>query len=197
MKHLLVCALWIVSLAANAADTRIKSWKTLTNANGYTFTYPDCWVVKTDNPDELEDPVTKAHDIAIAETKSCSRPLLDDPQPNVIGISAGRDKVPLKKQLSEMLAKASSNSKSDTFFKQIKTGLGEGYLYVDLFNEPGYVWIRWQMRLFCPKSVIFVTGPAIKNPDKAYFDRFKTGDSALPEPEKTIFESIRCTDSKK
>jgi len=203
MKSLFLLMISLFTLSAQATDPRIKSWKTLTNENGYSFKYPDCWTVVTNNPDETEDPVTKAKDIAVEETKACARPQLDPQLQNGIGISAGWTKTSPKEEILkklERLEKDSSNNisrKDWMFFKHFKIDSDEAYIVVNLYKDVHYNWIRWEMTLYCPKYEVIYGGPAIKNPDQSYLDRFKAGDIALPEPEKTIFESIHCTDSKK
>src|ERR1700722_7064689 len=94
MKIILIFIVSLLPLATSAQDSRIKSWKTLANENGYEFKYPDCWTVRPDNPDETNDPVTKARDIALEETKNCAMPLLYPPQPNFLSFSAGWKRTP-------------------------------------------------------------------------------------------------------
>lgn len=193
MKALLVVVASLLPFSAYAQDPRIKSWKTVANENGYEFKYPNCWKVVTNNPDETNDPVTKARDIAVEETEGCARPLLDSPQPNGISFSAGWKKTPPRDELLKKIAKAETNAKSFLFFKRTKPTAGNGYVYADLHKDVGFTWIRWEMKLFCPNYEVFYSGPTIKNPDQSIMDRLKAGDIALPEPEKTIFESVRCT----
>jgi hypothetical protein len=43
------------------------------------------------------------------------------------------------------------------------------------------------MELYCPTIRVSIAGPTIKDPDPSYFEKFKSGDMAMPEPEKNHF----------
>ena len=190
-------------MTAQSKDPRIKSWKTLTNDNGFEFKYPDCWTVRTDNPDEGKDSVTEARDLAIEEGAECKRPLFDPPQQNSIGISGGWDKLRSKEEAMKEITSIESHSqnkilrKEMLIFKHLKVGSDEVIIYVERLPNVNYVQIRWIMKVYCSSVKVSIGGPAIKDPDQVYFDKFKAGDLAMPEPEKTIFESIKCVEPKK
>jgi hypothetical protein len=197
-----IIALLSFSGPALGSDSRIKAWKTFSSNYGYVFKYPDCWDIKPDNPDELDTPVQDAHDIALEESKKCVRPLLNPPHQNIVGFSAGRVKTPQKDKLLKELNSLEKNSVSKIdrkdwlYFKHFKIGLNDAYVDVRFEKMVGYSYLFWEAVLYCPTYEVLFSGPAIKNPDQTYFDRFKAGDIALPEPEKTIFESIHCTEPK-
>jgi hypothetical protein len=185
----------------HAQDPRIKSWKTLTNENGFEFKYPDCWVVKPDNPDEMDKTTTSAHFVVVEETKSCARPLLNPPHQNLVGFNGGIVKSTPKEALKE-ISILERNSKNKIarqewlFFKHLKVGSDDAIVIITLNKDVKFTTIGWGMTLYCPMTQVSFGGPGIKDPDPSYFEKFKAGDMAMPEPEKTIFESIRCVKPK-
>src|SRR5690606_13040158 len=71
------------------------------------------------------------------------------------------------------------------------------HLYVEkLESGQGIYAIRWKMEMTCHGYKIFIGGPSIGYPDESYFKKFKAGDMALPEPYKSIYDSVRCTEYK-
>jgi hypothetical protein len=198
-----IIALLSFSGPALGSDSRIKAWKTFSSNYGYVFKYPDCWVIKSDNPDELDTPLKDAHEIAVEESRSCARPLLNPPHQNVVGFSAGREVTQKKEDLFKEIKRRETDAPTNIarkewlYFKHLKVDSNNALVDVRFEKNVGYTWIKWEMTLYCSGFKVFYSGPAIKNPDQTYFDRFKAGDIALPEPEKTIFESIHCTEPKK
>ena len=188
---------------AQSKDSRIKSWKTLTNDNGFEFKYPDCWEPRVDNPDEGDLGTTSAHDVAVTETSKCARPLLDDPQENHAGIGGGRGKTMTEEEVKKEINFREKNAPNDIlrkellYFKKFKVGSNDAIVYVDFHQMVGYSYIDWIAEIYCPTTKVTYGGPSIKDPDKSYYDKFKAGDLAMPEPEKTIFESVRCIEPKK
>lgn len=204
MKLLLTVAVLLLgdSTWARSQDPRIKSWKTLANDNGFEFKYPDCWTVRPDNPDEMNMPVTVAHFVVAEESSSCARPLLNPPHQNLVGFTGGLDRTTKKESIKdieqmEKHAKSNLDRKEWLFFKRLKVGPDDAVTFVKFHKDVNYTSIYWAMELFCPTVKISYSGPAIKNPDSSYYEKFKAGDIALPEPEKTIFESIRCIEPRK
>ncbi|OFZ54542.1 MAG: hypothetical protein A2428_00355 [Bdellovibrionales bacterium RIFOXYC1_FULL_54_43] len=204
MKSLITAILAVlgVSALALAQNPRIKSWKTLTNDNGFEFKYPDCWTLRPDNPDEMEMPVTAAHFVVAEETKACARPLLNPPHNNLIGFTAGIRATTKEESLKiikrwEKAAKNAIERKDWSFFKRLKFGPDDAIVVVEFHNDIKYNWIAWRTEIFCPTVKISFGGPAIKDPDPSYFEKFKAGEMAMPEPEKTIFNSIRCIEPKR
>ncbi len=203
MKLLTIAAVALIgnSSVAYAQDPRIKAWKTLTNDNGFEFKYPDCWVVKPDNPDETEKPIKSAHFITVEETKSCARPLLNPPHQNLVGFNGGIVKSTPEEARKE-IAILERNSKNNIarkewlFFKRLKIGSDDAIVAVTFDKDVKFTTIGWGMTLYCPTGRVSFGGPGIKDPDPSYFEKFKAGDMAMPEPEKTIFESIRCVKPK-
>jgi hypothetical protein len=51
---------------------------------------------------------------------------------------------------------------------------------------------KW-LQLYCNDRKISFTGPMIERPGRSFDEKFKRGDTALPEPERTIYDSIKCT----
>lgn len=208
MKKLAKCWVYTTALLIFASpsfgeDSGVKKWKTFTSDYGYEFKHPNCWKVLPNNPDETEMQPKGAHDVAVEESKVCSTQLLMPPHQNGVGISSGWSKSPSAEERKKKLDRIERNSaitisrKEWLYFKRFKNEDNDAYVYVQSYKEVGYSWIRWQMTLFCPVYEVTYTGPMVKNPDQSYFDRFKAGDIALPEPERTIFDSIRCVKPKR
>ena len=93
----------------------------------------------------------------------------------------------------EKSSKNAIERKAWLLFKKLKRGADGGFTYVESHKANGYTWIRWEATLYCPKNEVRIAGPEIKNPEPALLEKLKNGDLGMPEPERTIFESIRCT----
>jgi hypothetical protein len=149
----------------------------------------------------MDTPVTEARDLAVVEAKTCARPSLNPPHQNSVRISGGWVKTTQKQSHKDILQKE-EHSKNNIarnewlLFKHIKIGTDDAIIEVGFHKEGQQTTIGWTMELYCPTERISFSGPAIKNPDPSYFKKFKAGDIAMPEPEKTIFESIRCIEPK-
>ena len=214
---LFLCVFLVGSIAKHgfagdpASQSPYTSWKTFRSDYGYEFKYPSCWEVHQDSPDEPAPTRSAEKVIAVDETASCLRPRMDADAPNGIGIMGGLHPLKSKKeglkdlQLTEKHAdnKIIRRNQVDGWqaYKHLNIG-GDGVAIIYISNTAGtpktqnHV-IRWEMSLFCPTQEIDFSGPTIRNPGDAYYSKFKTGDLALPEPEKTIYESIRCVEPKK
>ncbi len=140
---------------------------------------------------------TEARDIAVEETKSCPKPLHNPPQLNSVGFSVGWDK-PTKEESKKTIQWREKNAKKNIarkdwlYFKHFKVGLDDATVVVEFHKGVKHTSIGWLTEIFCPTVKISFGGPSILDPDPSYFEKFKAGDMAMPEPEKTIFESIRC-----
>jgi hypothetical protein len=203
MKYLIASLILICGFQvwAQTVAPAIKSWKTFRSDFGYEFKYPDCWKTGINDPDENGSTET-VKDVLVEETSVCSRPRLDPEIPNGLGFRAGWDppktKEAARKEI-EFREKNSSNDiarKEDFLFKKLKLGSDDAIAWVEFLPNGDYKDIRWKLTIYCSNWWVSVGGPTIRNPDKSYFDKFKVGDLALPEPEKTILESIRCVPPK-
>lgn len=206
MKFLISVVIVLEAFSSHAEEKtpEYKNWKTFRSDYGYEFKYPDCWAVKGDGPDEPEMATPISKNMFITETEICKRPKMDVDVPNGIGISGGWDHLKSRDDALKRLARSEKNSditvKRDEWkiYKRLKQdGTNEAFIYVENNHKIGYTYIRWQMDFYCPTEVISITGPSIKDPDENLLKKFKAGDLALPEPEKTIYESIRCVKPKK
>lgn len=207
MREALISILIVLLGASSQADEKVliyKNWKTFRSNYGYEFKYPDCWSVGGDGPDEPAVASGPAKDIMTEESDACRRAKMDPEASNGIGISAGWH--PLK-SIEEGLKKMDSVEKHGDnnvvrdewkIYKHLKIdGGGEALIHVENNHNVSYTWIRWKMEIYCPTQQISFTGPSIRNPDESYIKKFKAGDLALPEPEKTIYASIKCVEPKK
>ena len=206
MKYLILSAILLGPLLSQAENKVpvYKNWKTFKSDYGFEFKYPDCWIIKGDGPDEPDMAEPESKGIFITETDICKRPIMYSSVPNGIGISAGWESLKSKDEGIKRITIAEKGSNITVqrddwkIYKSLKiNGDGNAFIYVENNNNVTYKYIRWEMSLYCLTHVIRFEGPSIQNPDDALLKKFKAGDLALPEPEKTIYESIRCVESKK
>lgn len=206
MKTLISILLVLIGLSSQADEKALvyKNWKTFRSDYGYEFKYPDCWTVNGDGPDEPDTVTPSSKNIITIESDACKRPRMDPEVPNGVGISAGwrslNSKDEALKKIESIAKRADNTVKRDEWkiYKRLKIeGDGEAIIYVENHHNVTYTWIRWQMDLNCPTKHIDIAGPSIRNPDELYNKKFKAGDLALPEPEKTIYASIKCIEPKK
>src|SRR5688572_12705774 len=106
MRLILVLALLlgIISDVRAESSPEIKTWQTFRSNFGYEFTYPSCWNVILDSPDE-NGAVTAAKNIFIAETSECKRSQLAQWTPNGISVSGGWMPIKSKQQVLSELEK--------------------------------------------------------------------------------------------
>lgn len=210
----------LLVLFANAEEKKIeyKKWKTLQNINGFEFKYPECWNIIIGGSEEEETDPAKMKFPYIVEGDSCKTPLLRNGSgSNGVGFSMYQDPYKSRKEYDDIVknrekwAKDITRSISDNELKDrsilvINFTKNENYLstaYAEWLDRPhpkaklpkGS--IRWKMELYCPHQHISIGGPIIDNPDPSYIAKFQKGDIALPEPYKTIYESIKCIEPKK
>ena len=204
-------ALFFFTIGAHAAQSPYPTWKTFHSDYGYEFKYPSCWEVHQDSPDESAPTLGAEKSIAVDETASCPRPRMDPSSPNGISIMGGWNPLKSKEEgLKDLQAtlKSADNGvirrkQPDGWqvYKSLKVGSdGEAIIYVrnvQKTSATGNYVIRWEMSLYCPTQQINFSGPTIRNPGESYYSKFRAGDLALPEPEKTIYESIRCVEPEK
>ena len=199
MRILSLAIILLVSSNTLAKKTVYKSWTNFQSDYGYEFKYPDCWEIKINNPDQ-EGELKKIKNIFVTEIESCTTPRREEYTPNGIGFSY-IDTVTsenAKKEISiqEKSSKYRLENKSWLLFKKMRIdGGGEAIMYIEQHDK----WkkkIRWVMKLFCPTREIYIVGAGIQNPNKELLQKFERGDLAIPEPEKTVFESIRCIEPK-
>ena len=180
-----------------------KHWKTWRSDWGYEFKYPSCWVLRVNNSDEPQTVTPKSKELSVMETNRCARPQMAKYVPNGIYISGGAD--PLKsvaagqKQIKSILVHAKNNVIRNVWktYKHIKINGNDELFWVGVDHDVNYREYRWKVNLYCPTQMISFSGPYIGNPSKTYDNKFKAGDLGIPEPEKTIYASIKCIPSKK
>jgi hypothetical protein len=190
---------WTAFSFGQKEATRYKNWKTFRSDYGFEFKYPDCWVVQGDSPDEPKLATSKSKDIFVGEADECKRPQMAAWVPNGIGFHVDVKPFKSKEEGIAALNKIEKNIKEAAkiggfkVYRQFDFDQGGAIASVEELQGVGFVEIRWNMELYCLTRRIRIQDPVIKNPDKSYDEKFKAGDLALPEPEKTIYESIKCT----
>jgi hypothetical protein len=192
---LLICG----SVFADSQNPPIKSWKTFKSDVGYEFKYPDCWKVGFGDVNE-QGPLWTLKYLSVLETERCSRKEFSTSSPKGIGFSVGNGDRGSRKSTEKEIALREKNAPGDLqrkeklAFTKIKLGSADALAWVQV--EAGY--LQWQVKLYCPDWWISVAGPMINNAniDPTLYDKFKKGDLAMPEPEKTVVESIRCIPAK-
>jgi len=192
----------LLSLLTQAQEKKIeyKNWKTFQSDYGYEFKYPDCWKIDINDPDE-KGRFEQIHNLAVLESKACKTSRRYTQVPNGISFTTGYKNsyydsikaVDDKKNKLEKWSKVEIKNGHHLFFSRKKLDDSEFIDYVEVLHDKIY---RWRRKLFCGLREISVGGPSITTTDSSYLDRFKVGDFALPEPEKTIYESIRCIEPK-
>lgn len=203
MKLFFAALLILLPLFVNAGEKPvvIKSWKTFKSDFGYEFKYPDCWEVAIDDT-HGEPPISANSTIFVDESKKCSRAQMDSNAPNGVGFNARKRDFQTQEKTKQSfnnlrkLAVNEANSKESSPVKLFKIGFHDAVAYVEHNKSAHDENIRWHVIYDCPKAQIDLTGPSIRFPPKSYFEKFKAGDLALPEPEKTIIESVRCSEGK-
>ncbi len=108
-----------------------------------------------------------------------------------------QDEMPKDIDRTEKWSKLLVTRKEHLIVKRYKLGSNEAITYVENMPQPTYNEIRWHTELYYPTQKIIIGGLTIKEPGQSYYEKFKAGELALPEPEKTIYESIRCVEPKK
>lgn len=201
MRLFLITISFLVSSCATAEDRATNPWRTFQNDYGYEFRYPECWTVKNGDPyDEGEDPKGWSSTYAV-ETKKCRKDFNEaETNPRSISIDSGgptdSKTTTAKLSINERYLKSQLERKEWLFYKRIQVdGGGEAVLHVEVFSREKSR-ARWKMHLFCPKREFWVTFYSADAKNKEILEKLKNGDLAVPDPEKTIFESIRCIDPK-
>jgi len=184
---------------ASAEDAVPKlSWQTFHSDQGYELRVPTCWASSIDDPDE-QGAVTAAEHVQFNEGSPCARPRHDVYIPNGIAIGAeAKFKTPESRTEEinnfEKYMKRRLAEKENILVKRYKIGSDEAIAYIRYMESKNR--IQWRVRLFCPSRSFDIMIMTLKDPAQQYFDKFKNGDLALPEPEKTVLESIKCVDPK-
>lgn len=185
-------------LVASANEAVPKySWQTFHSDQGYELKIPSCWFPRIDDPDD-KGAVTEVKHVAFYEDSTCVRPQHDE-TPNRIGIGTETKFKTSDSRAAEIdqfegYMKRRFAEKENLFLKRYKIGSGEVISYVRYMDSKNR--IQWRTRLFCPSRAFDIMILTLKNPDQQYFDKFKKGDFGLPEPEKTILDSIKCVSPK-
>lgn len=186
----------LASLQAHAEPLVYKSWKVFESDYGYEFKYPDCWKVGVNNAYD-EGPLLESMDV-ITQEESCKTRKLDPEVPNGVSFAAG-SKIDSKKREKRIALEASHVAKQTYYLVSTRRAVdGDAELFSNVeYTDKLKNTYRWSATLFCPERIIEITGPTIKDPDKALLEKFKKGDLAIPEPYKTIFDSVKCTKDRK
>jgi hypothetical protein len=192
----------IFNSSLEAKELKAKTnWKTFQSDYGYEFKYPDCWEISIEDSD-YTGPLEKADGILLKQSEKCTN---KDFQSDGTGISIlihnrfeSKEKSITAISEKEAWFKNISKTNYKLLMKDHKSENSYSYFEVEqLYQNPkSPLKIRWNMYLFCPLFEINFSGPLLEEPDTSYLEKFKKGDLGLPEPEKTIYESIRCIKTK-
>lgn len=184
-------------LSVSAGDSWIKFQSNL----GYEIQYPGCWNMAYDAPD-AEGDFKQVRDLVISEGEKCKTKPRAKYIPNSISInfSAIKNKKELEQSMQRLEKEGSQNvnlTKKWLLFKKFDVGGGGiGYRYVEDFRKEDQ-FIRWKSIIYCSESSISTSGPHLSNPSSDLVEKIKSGDFSIPDPEKKILESFKCTDAKK
>ena len=202
MSCMSLVLIFAFGLAASAEQTTpvIKSWKVFKNDNGYELKYPDCWKAQINNPDQ-EGAVTSSKDVIFNELPTCQRPSFHKYVPHGVSVRAAlvKFKSPAESMtdLESQVRWVSSGTNKNLGIKRFRSGGDDGIMYVEVPSQGS---IRWITQVYCGTIFkISTSGPIIDDSSAIYSEyikRLKAGDLSPPEPEKTILESIRCTEPK-
>jgi hypothetical protein len=200
MKSIFVAFLTLSVFPAFAEDKPpvYKNWKTFHSDYGYEFKYPDCWLPKASYADDTEPTSSTSKELMVEEQSECRRNSLNPPFANSISFSSGWEKAKNDAEIKNMFDLQEKNSIADIQrkdilgFKRIKVGSHEATIVVRNLTSSKVPSLRWEMELYCTSFLVRVVGPEIQNPTKSYYEKLKSGDLALPEPEKSIYGSLRC-----
>lgn len=173
------------------------SWTTFESNLGYELQYPNCWEIRHDFPEQEGDFKDGAH-LFFTEGEKCKTPRRGKYAEN--GITTWFLKLSstdLEKEKKDLQEDSVYRLKIKRWilFKKLSLKDNETYTYVEHF--PSDKFIRWNLRIFCKTGILKVVGPNISNPSSELLTKIKNGDLSLPEPEKRILESIKCTEPKK
>lgn len=176
-------------------ENKALEWTNFTSNHGYAFKHPSCWMVKIDNPDE-KGPLQYIKDIFVEESSSCARPKFSSEIPNGVGFGfyARKDSEELKgKSDIDQLEKWATSGKNPLASRRIKLGNDEAIFYVETLSSGE---LRWNMMLFCSTYKIKVIGPTMQNPSSGLLEKIKGSNLEIPEPENTIYQSVKCISPK-
>lgn len=200
MRSLFLFVIVFSSCLVASADEAVPklSWQTFHSDQGYELRVPSCWSSSMNDPDE-KGTVSAAENVFFNEASTCIRPQHDVYIPNGVGIGAeAKFKTPASRTEEinnfEKYMKRRLAEKENILVKRYKIGSNETIAYIRYMDQKNR--IQWRARLFCASRSFDITIMTLKDPALQYFDKFKNGDLALPEPEKTVLESIKCVDPK-
>lgn len=201
MKTLLIVSFILNSIYTLADEPVYKSWKNFKSDHGYQFEYPDCWKVVSDDING-EGPIKEHAIVAVFEDGGCVTPRKSKYINNGMNINALEDdlkETEIIKMIEEKVRASKIYLKNGTWlsFKKFKLhGEADVLAYVESFKNKDQNFIRWRHYIFCNNRLLVVTGPAFDDHPKEILKKLKQGDLSSPEPYNTIFNSIKCTDSK-
>jgi len=200
MNKILLSILFAALSSTALAEAPKYEWTTFQSDYGYEVKHPTCWIPEINNPDETGEMKQVKH-LFIKEGPTCTTPQRYKFFPNGIGIdissAASNSLEEMKKKIEgrEKFLSTEFKNKKSVFYKKTKIGEDEAIIYVEQFSKFN-PYIRWNMEIFCNHQWIKISSPSIGDPSPSYFEKFKAGDFGLPEPERTIYESIRCINPK-
>lgn len=213
MRYLL---LLILALPAFASDVKvfsyselksvpssIKEWRNFETTKGFSLKSPTCWEIQNDDID-FEGPAEESSTIRLSESAACARPKLYEEvhgpnsfQVAIFPLVFKTEKERLKELEHEIevakKVKATpelTEKRSRPFIRHLRI---DGDDVIESVRKLSNGTLRWSKVVYCKNlSKIRISGPMISHPHPKFLDRFENGQFSIPEPEKTIYESVRC-----
>lgn len=197
---ILILLVGIYSASVGFADSGVTAKKTLVNNFGFEVQFPACWEVSSDDPDQ-EGSFSKMRYIFVGESASCKTEHRRTNRPNGVSISVTDNALKSAADFSSFVKKQEDwfeNMSKSNFGLLMKSSKSEdSYSYSRVFYPDSLKsYIRWEKYLYCRHATLFINGPSLDAPVDSYLKKFKLGDLAMPEPEKSIVESIKCIEPK-
>ena len=198
MKIFIQLLIFCHSIVVLGNDLNTNTWSTFKSDYGYEVKYPECWEVRNDSPDDGELKLIRS--INITAGKSCKIKNHDKNFVHNFGFNALGEINPefAKKEIinkSEHSKIKLKNREWLAFEKVAVKGNGVATVYVEEYNKTSKS-IRWVVDLYCPTHKYYIIAGGTENPSREILQKFEKSDLAMPEPEKSIFESIRCVKPK-
>ena len=192
MSHIAL-ALGILIFGQNilAEADSYKSWKVFRSNYSYEFKYPQCWSVKIDDADYEGKVEGSAY--VIAQANDCG---IKNSVEQSVGFQVDFPKLKtseLTKKIADRQKELEAGLKNGDILHFEKKTLGGSTTYsISAYSDPFKKKIFSKMIVFCRSSEITVSGPAISNASAENIQRIKQSGTALIEPAKTIYSSVRC-----
>lgn len=197
--RVLILILILFPKSSLADEKPASNWKTFQSDFGYEFKYPDCWGMSTFESDEV-GPLSKMKNIHIEEKIDCLYPekKVDHKGAFTFEFQGFRNKLEKESEINKIEEDSKFNIKTKDWILAKKSTIGHvetSFIYIEHWNKKNK-YLRWKAYIQCSNITVLATGPMIFNPDEHLMLSIKSGKNSMPEPENSIYESIRCIEPK-